>query len=363
MKYTAFIISIFLFLTACIDPIIPDYSKIVNENRLVVDASFNVGDGIHEVDINRTFTSGTNGGTTTVSQANVYLEDSLGNIYQLEERLNGNYVIQDQDICLEAGKQFKLLIELANGESFNSPFKKAPEIIKFDKISYRVINKQIFRDERPISVEFLEFNGENNSNQNETLYYQIDYDGSYAYSAPFQGSGECWPACAGQTPPSNLSSSPAICYIFEQVREPLNANSLLPANTEVVLLNFRTDFRFKIEYSMNLKINCIDKDTYNFLKAQAAQIAFGGGLFDSPPTNIIGNIVRTDVEDTYALGNFSISNGYQQRVYVQTIPSIEDGQCNYIPLPPPACMQPPYDYCCDCLLFPNSQENRPSFFP
>ena len=364
MRNKLFHIIIFFFLIlSCIDPFEPDYSGIVNENRLVVDANFAVGDDQHEVYLNRTYTVGTNGGTTRVSGATIYMEDSVGNKYFLEELFNGTYAIDDSEVCLEVGKQFQLFIELQNGEVFFSTIQTVPEIVKFDTIQYRIVNKPVLRDERIISVEFIEFIGVNNAFKEKSLFYQTDYGGVFGYTAPYQGSQICWPACAQETPPSNLSRFPSVCYITEQQLEPLNVGELKRVDKQLILLSIPTDFRFKIEYSVNLKVSSILKPNYEFIQENNDQIDYGGGLFDPPPTNIIGNIQSFDEGQSYALGYFNIKNSYEQRVYVDAISGIEDGQCNYTPLPAPECTQPPYDYCCDCLLYPGSQADRPSYFP
>jgi len=348
---------------ACIDPIDPDYKGIVNENRLVVDANLSVSDSIHTIRLSRTFDIGRDGSDSQVINARIFIESNSGISYDFEETLPGHYILPGTAVCFENDESYQLNVVLEDGSEYYSSSVVLPEVVEFDDVKYRIGEEAIIRDEREIFIPVLEVVASNNDFKEQAVYYQVEYEGVFSYRGLYQGSTECWPACfnSDEEPPEDISPRD-FCYIPEVVRKPLNVVELKPTDNKLVILSSELDFKFARQYSMNLIINTISKSHFELIEAQNSQLEYGGGIFDPPPTNIVGNITSTSSARNYALGNFHISNSYSTRIFIENVSGVQDNECLYEQLPPPACTKPPYDYCCDCRLYPGAKTKMPSFF-
>ncbi|WKK79963.2 DUF4249 family protein [Marivirga arenosa] len=347
---------------SCIDPYEPDYSNIENENRIVVDAKLSNADTIYKIALSNTIDVGADTSANFIIANRVFILDDNGLEYSFVHKGQGIYELASSELCFELDNTYQLNIELEDGTQYSSTPVSLPEQVKFTEIKYRLQDKLIIVDEEEVYVQYIDFYGINNLQRNNSIFYQIGYEGFFALYPPYQGSSICWPACKweeDQIPPD--LSSLTFCYAPDVDYSPLNVIDLKPENNEIVVASLPTDFKFAREYSMNLIINSIDKSTFEYILAQKNQLDYGGGLFDPPPTNIIGNISNPQRREDYALGNFSIVNSYEIRVHVPAISNADYSFCDYSA--EGICFEPPFDYCCDCRQYPGAITTRPEFFP
>ncbi|WNB17211.1 DUF4249 family protein [Marivirga arenosa] len=363
MRIILISILILYLCSGCIDEFDPDYNNIKNENRLVVDANLKVNDSIHEIFLSRTFAVGdTIKPTSGIIAEQVYIKDSNNKEYFFIHQGGGRYTITSEELCLEQNTSYQLFILIQDGSLYSSETIDVPKRVDFQYYDYEVEEVLRVVDERAVFLKSINFIGINEMQRTSSVYFQTGYVSTFELYPPLQGLTDCWSLQDEfDEIPSDLSVF-TFCYAKDSAERPLNVQELKPENDNLTLISLLLDFKFLRGHSIELDINAISKQTYEYTLAQKNQLDYGGGLFDPPPTNIIGNISNINSKEDYTLGNFSISNNYKTRIFVPFINNAEENFCQ-CPESDPGCGQPFFDYCCDCRLYPGAFTTRPTYFP
>ncbi len=351
---------------SCIDPFKPDFTDTPVQSLLVVEGLINNENKRQQIILSRSVPVSVNTGFFRESGANVTIKDDEDNCYQLQEETAGFYYTNPDDFQGEIGKSYQLHIELNSGEEYYSNFQEMLPVTTIDSTWYLLEEETFLIGDFVRTIRALNIY-EAISNPDEPSFTQYSYEGTYETESPLQGSSVCWrePSQVPQDISDTLK-----CYIDENERLPLNIfakdmnNLTIPGNS-LKIFTVRSNRRFEFGYSMVIKKSAITADYFNFMNEVKSQGAYGGGLFDPPPTEIRGNIVSAKNPDNRALGFFGTSVSTTKRIFISGVEVIEDTEglnCEYdaSTIPPEI---PPFTSCCDCRLYANSTDIKPDFWP
>lgn len=344
-------------LPTCEEPFTPDLSDIKSENELVVEGFITNGEGPHQITLSRTVAPDFLDRTTlpVESGAVVQVVDRDGNVHTLNETEPGVYSTDEAEFQARLGNAYQLKIELSNGEKFESDFQELIPVPPIDTLYHRRGTTEQVVDQVLRVREVVQILTDYSAHE-ETAYYRYEYDGTHAFNAQLQGSSSCWDVF--ESPPEDLSSE-TICYLNQNQRLPLNVSAFpdpLNAPTGTAnIFNLNFDIRFSLGFSMLVRKYALTKGYHDYLASVREQSEFRGSIFDSPPTQIIGNIRNVNNPDRFALGYFSTLAQTTKRIFIPSLGFRRDpGLCTGDAFPTD---------CCDCRLTQGAYTEKPDFWP
>jgi len=349
-----------LLFSTCVDRFNPDLSDIASENELVVEGFITDTDESQKITLSRTVAVGLEDFVNPPeSNAIVQVIDQDGNRHTLIEKQSGEYITNPFEFRAQVGNSYQLRIELADGEIYESDFQELLPVDPIDSVWWErsfveEVNGRFVRD-----IEVVRFYT-NYDEHDQTNYYRYEHFGTYAFASERQGQTICW--TNPDSIPVDLSPN-VICYLDTLGDLPLNISAypdpIEGATGSEEIFNIRFGIRFRLGYSIEVRKYNLTKEYFDFLSAVREQGEFGGSIFDSPPTQILGNIRNVNNPSRFALGYFSTLAQTTKRVQIpalgfQRIP----GRCDF----DPANFIPPGRDCCDCRERDSAYVERPSFW-
>lgn len=371
--------TLLFIVSTCTDPFNPDLSDIPSENELVVEGFITDRDMAHEVRLSRTVAVGTSPPAPPSERgANVQIIDQNGNSYTLTETEPGRYLTDETEFRAAFGNSYQLRIELADGEVYESDFQELLQVppindVWFERAQVETVDGRIVGSEEVVRF-FTDYEP-----HSEPAYYRYEHSGTYSFTSELQGNTICW------RNPENIPDglvSGTTCYLPSSDNLPLNV-STYPDPVEGAIgftdiFDIAFDIRFRLGYSILVKKYRLTKEYHDFLSDVREQTQFAGSIFDSPPTQIIGNIRSVTDPQKFALGFFSTQSEVTKRIFVPSLGAERMMEPTFIPalnaelvigrcwfasnLPPPDDI-PKFTDCCDCREIPGSTDRRPDFWP
>ena len=310
-KIIVFIFSI-IAVSSCIEVFVPDTAKYENSIFIealvtddpdlppVVKIAGNIPLKTKEDDYDSS-------GNNPIDGAEVFIICNDGNEYQLDNLIPGVYGAVNPAFIGEDGKSYKVIIYY-EGEVYESDFgilKSSPEI---DSISYKV-------DERKIADDGFSSKGYNflisthDDSQgpsyyrwiaDATYYYYLSYEADFIYNPPYglqpynnSDVMECW-------------RTKNIPGIFIAGTEGLVENSILEAP-----LHFESQYGDELtrRYRLHVKQLNISSENYYFWKDMDKLINQTGGLYETQPFRLQGNISCSSSPTSNVTGIFTDTRG------------------------------------------------------
>jgi hypothetical protein len=377
MKTKVTIALISAFMMGCIDPFQPEVRR--SDNLYVVEGLITNEVGPYYVEISKSIRYGGNiEGRERVSNASVEIFDDSDNCYPMEEIIKGRYATVDQGFIGEPGKEYFLRIITQEGIQIISTPEKMPTPVDITEINLRLIQKQFINNSGNISFDyFVEFLIDITLENSSSRFFKYDWEGTYKTIPPFNG---IYIDCPNFNPEFDPNFTPidpsAFCYVTDKAEKFINVLST-ESITEGIYFNhiitqINPNIKFEWRYSLLVKQLSITKSAYSFYNAIESQQNNVGGLFDSPPTRIKGNLRIEGAEKNEVLGYFMVASVSSKRAFFNNS-DLNKGfthyetcdcyptrtECLSDPNFPP---DPVSNYCCDCRLLENSTTNIPDFW-
>ena len=305
------IIPILLLCWACVDPFDPPPGNY--EDLLVVEAFLTDDDTAQTIRLSRSYPIDTTEFIPVVN-ANVTVQDDAGNTYIFQQADAGDYIIQPENFTPQVGRRYVLNVDLSPSERYVSApveMKPAQEIdeLYFEPTSFidgsgNVVNgfKVALNSSGPVG---------------ETAYFRYEWEETYKTVPPFGSSlvydkdtetieerteniSECWV--------SNSSSS-----IILATTDGLNVNEI--QDQAVRYVSFESA-ELNQRYSILVKQIPLDKSGYEFWTNLAESNESTGGLFDTQPFPLTGNLRNLEDPQEAVLGYFDVSTVSTQRIFI-----------------------------------------------
>ncbi len=315
-----FLLIFTLIFTSCIKEFNP-VIKSADEKKYVITGSVSNADSAQTVNISM----------TSPIQAPAYLPvggcivsilDDNGNTFNLSETGNGNYSAVIDQVYLTAGTSFKLSVTTPDGEVIESDYDMMTESPSVDSVYY------ITEDhEGLIEGEFLkgiQFYIDLDGAETGTRYYRWEASETWEYHADFYREwyydGEIhhiWP------PDSSLK----VCWRTRYIPRifTLTTGNLIENKFRKLPLHFVDNLTTKLAYGYSLLIKqyALSETAYTYWDQLRINSEEQGGLYETQPLAIQGNIHSITNPDKEVLGFFGASTVTTKRIFVQNVPNLE----------------------------------------
>jgi hypothetical protein len=354
-------------LCSCIETFDPEIDK-VEEGALVIEGLITNESRPYEVKISKSISIEESGTSyELISDANVIVMDKNGITYSFEMTSPGIYKSNENEFIGEIGNGYQLIVEY-NNSTYESSYEDILPNYAIDSVygefEYRAVQSETGEiTNQPFINIYADINF-----PNQEYYYRYDWEATYKAETPLQGSNICWPA-PNNIPLSDLDPLKN-CYVNEMSNGFLRiftSKGLTGTKfTKYLIYSVNPNKRLQIKYSPLIKQYTLSPEAFAFWNSIENQSLSGGGLFDAPPTQIIGNIRNTSNDDEVVLGYFTASSVAKTRVFLlpSLVPELDHyaADCSTAsgsPLSPPI-VPPPS--CCECTFLPFSSEQKPDFW-
>lgn len=339
------IASLFL-LTTCIDPIKFDVEG--EEARLVIDGfisnvsfteqSLNPAPAMRFYVALRWSSDVTNVLDEVISDASVSLLTSEGESYRYSWDFNQQrYLINDVDFAAKENVDYRIHVELANGEvyeSFDDQLYPAPAIEGVN-INHETILKSI---EVGSQTQLIEQRGVRlsvplgDNDTGETLRYRWKIIPSWVFETSLLSDDNPNKRCYATD-----------IYDYQQI----NIWEDNSGGYDHDLFFLETDDNEQVQYEFSAYITqySLSEQAYQFWDQLAVQQQSGGGIFDPPPFTLVTNIRNVNDESEKVSGFFFVAHesSYRWYLYPQDLPYslVFQDPCEPLPgvpfIPPAGC--------------------------
>lgn len=326
MRLIKFIILLVLtgsLLDGCIDPYDPGDLKF--ENMLFIEAS--ITDDPNQTPYVRfthayPFSENNYEGEPLVNTigATIYVENTKGQRFYFIEGSSWGwwgppyYYLDDPAFVLEEGESYMLYIETSDGHIFESQFEKYMPSPPVEEITYRYDTWE--EGQSGEQEEGYRFYISSSAPDQDPLYLRWIADATWSFLVPFRAS-HYWD---GQNLIDSTNNDRRFCYdseniegIFTGTSEGLAVNRV----SEIPLHGVSSyGYRLQTKYSLHVRQMRISQSAYRFWKDLDALLYESGGLYETIPFRMTGNISCVSHEDISVAGIFELAGVSETRVFV-----------------------------------------------
>lgn len=308
------IIPIFIFITlaGCIEPFTPQIDE--SEESLVIEGQIADQEGFHYIHISRTAPYN-DPHKIPEPDCQVEVVDNYGNIFEFYESDSGVYMQWLPKDFLNIGTQYKVKVITTDGNIYESDFNEllssSPPI---DNIYYEIETRETDDPDKPLNgIQFyLDLNAPGDFARNyrweleETWEYEAAYRIQYYYDGTIHEIDDpfflfrCW-----RTEPIRK------IYTFTTRYSTSNTINKFPLNYVSNQSN-----RLKIKYSLLVKQYSLSNTAYDYWFQVQKQSQERGGLYETQPVQIQGNISNINDPEEVVLGFFDVSSVPEKRIFV-----------------------------------------------
>jgi len=303
----AFYISL-VFMCGCVEPYYPEEISSA-PSILVVDGYINTTAHSAKVTLSHSTALNATGLPEPERGASVRIERDDATQFALTETNPGSYQLDDMTLDLTA--KYRLLIMTAAGKSYTSELIELTNTPNIDSVTWKAEEDGI-----RIYVNTHDPSG-------VAKYYMWNYDETWEHTAALYSSYKLIDGVVYQRAQDDLIFR---CWTHE------SSTQIMVGNTERLSSEIITDLpltfirggtiRLSFRYSILVHQQSLTKEGYEFW-SQLQKLSEGlGGLFDSQPYQLLGNIRASENNET-VLGFFSGGAVTEKRIFIsyQELPS------------------------------------------
>jgi len=333
MRLSNILILILIFASSCIDLFVPETSEY--EDVLFIEALVTNDPTVPpQVLISRTLpitirnSSNINRSLAKISNASVTILCNDGNSYDFIETETGRYSPADPLFIGENDKSYKLSVSY-NGQTYESAYELLRISPPIDSLTSDIVqSKETDIGENIYGLRFFASTHDDNS---EESYYRWLLDATYSYTVPFNSTHKWLDGTTVRFDNYNLIR----CYKDKNILGVYIASTEGLAENKVVdaPLNFESQYgdELSIVYSLHANQLRISEPAYMFWRDLNKLIYETGGLYETQPFKLSGNIECVTDQNQSVIGIFEVAGVSQAREYFFKPPEINiyTMQCQY----------------------------------
>lgn len=294
--------ALILVISACLEPY---YAPVSNENPnfLVVDGFLNATDQTATVRLSHTIQLAEGNDFPFEKLAHVTVKSETGSTITLIEQDSGRYFAEG--LAIDPSLKYQLNVVTKNGDKYMSDFTTITVTPEIDSLSWRQVNDglQIYSDTHDV-------NG-------NSRYYRWGYAETWEHHAPYLSGYKIVNNAAVYREPDE--------FIF-QCYKSNKSTEILVASTERLNADVVNDFpviyiprvsdRISVLYHIKVQQRVIEKKEFEFWDDLERVTETLGGLFDSQPYEIIGNVHSLTNPEAPVLGYFSAGKVTYKEMFI-----------------------------------------------
>lgn len=294
--------SLIILAMGCIEPYPPpDIGE--NVSILVVDGFINATDSSATVQLTKAVALSEPESYPAEKGAAVSIHSEKGDSYALIEQDSGRY--SASGLPIDPSTKYQLSIHTAGNRDYISDFVSVTQTRPIDSVTWRP-------EEEGITILV-----NTHDDTDGSRYYLWDYIETWEYRAPYPSA---YTNVNGQVILRKQEDIAYICYrTLQSTKITVGSTARLSAD---VVRDFpvtyvkATDSRVSATYSILVRQRVIEKRHYEYMQDLQRVTESVGGLFDSQPYEILGNILSAD-PSIPVLGYFSAGLISEQRIFVR----------------------------------------------
>jgi hypothetical protein len=271
-----------------------------------------------------------------LSDCRVSIVDNHDKSFNGTEFENGKYRVRTPRELLTVGNAYRLEIETATGAQLVSEFETLMDCPDIDSVYY-------IREDKPtndpeVFIEGIQFYLDLDDQGSGNGYYKFDVEETWEYHTAqplewyFDGT------TLHHIIPRDWSHN--VCWTTQMVKDILILNTAeLQSNAyKQFPLHFvdNTTPHLAQMYSILVKQYAISESAYVFWDQLRINNLEQGGLYDTQPLTVQGNLENKTNPDQSVLGYFRVSSVKTQRIFVSDVPGLE---IKYLPLCSPSLLR------------------------
>ncbi len=287
-----------------------------------------------KVTISRSIPLNREGGYIYETGATVSVECDDGTSFPFFETTPGVYRTAGLPVIPEQGKSYRLLVATSDQKIYASAYEPYTPPAPIDSVTYRAEYTKV--SEFGEWEHGLKFYANASSSDDRPLYLRWLLDATYHYSVPFPGDF-VW---TGSVVENYLGPDYRYCWKSLEISGIFIADSYGTEGNRVAdaELNFVSQFgdQLTIRYSLNVVQLTIPRSAYEFWYDLKKMIDDTGGLYETQPFRIRGNIECISDPDTEAGGVFEVAGVSRARIFADrpTEFEIRPFNCSLVPIGP-----------------------------
>lgn len=321
IKVILFLLTFIFIFPSCIEPFSLDIGG-GNSNEYSVNGQVTDQEGYQTVTISMT-SSIDNPSYNPLSNCDVRIIDNNGDVFKLTEFEKGNYRVWMSKESLKNGNSYQLKIITESGIEIVSDFDKMPEAVEIDSVYYKREDIPTSNPQKPIQgIQFyIDVDGKNTNN----YYYRWEITETWEHRAAYPKSWYWTGYATIKVDPPDFSRF--FCWSTLNIKNTYNLTTkdLAQNKYRMYKLHFVDNQTQRLTYCYSVLVNQFaqSEPAYKYWENLRINSNDQGGLYNTQPIRIIGNLKSTSNPDLTILGFFGASSVSSKRIFARDIENIE----------------------------------------
>jgi hypothetical protein len=300
-------------IAGCIDPYTPDLGG--GNDMLVINGRITDQEGYQYVEVSRS-SDIYNPIKHPVSDCTIQIEDENQNIFRMTEINEGRYACQMSKENLVIGTKFRLLVKTPENKHYQSDFEELLACPQIDSITYDECRIELSNPYRSVNaVQFYLYSnasGDFAENYMWEMTETWEYHSKYLIGAIYDG--ELTELLMPSDELNTCYKSGKISEIFTHSTRNVDSDRI-----QKFPLNYVTDETDRLgwKYSLNVRQFSLSHKAFDYFNTIRELSRETGGMYETQPDNIPGNIYNTDNPDEKVIGMFYASSVTEKRIFVK----------------------------------------------
>lgn len=292
-----------LVMASCVEPFdIPVRNEDVS--LLVVDGFINTNTNTATVTLSRAIPLSSTSAFPRELNASVFIEEEGGQETQLLDLTNGVY--ERKHPAFVNGKRFRLRIVTESQKEYTSAYITTKTTPPIDELSWTASKQGV-----TITLNTEDPEGKTN-------YYRWEYTETWKYEATFSSEYKLVGGAAAIRPANEYIKT---CYATDLSSEintgtTINFTSDKLVGHELTMIPFLSP-KTRLHYSILVKQYALSKEGYEYWQQLSVNTESLGGLFDPQPSQLRGNITRSDDVNEPVIGYFDGGSVSEKRLFIK----------------------------------------------
>jgi Domain of unknown function (DUF4249) len=305
-------LGLLLLFRGCTYPFTPEVEEI--PEMIVISGKINNPDGHPIVEVSMS-SSYNDPAYNPVSKCTVFISDDKNNRFSLSEFSPGKYHCWIDLAYLSYGTGYRVEVTTPDGKQYQSDYETLLPCPPIENLYYEVKEKETDNPDNPLYG--IQFFLDTDASGSEAKNFMWDLTETWEYHSKYM---------VGDYYDGTINFSPqtydTLFYCWKTARiydiYTFTVNDLTSGKITRCPLNYvsgETD-RLSVKYSLLVKQYSISQNAYNYWNAVKDQSQNTGGMYETQPVSIKGNIhCITNPEET-VLGYFTVSSCTEKRIFV-----------------------------------------------
>jgi hypothetical protein len=252
-----------------------------------------------------------------VSDGLLTIEDDKGNAFGLEEYENGRYRVWMDQEFLNPGVSYRLLITTPSGEDIISDYDTMPACPPIDS-AYNMREEVVTRSGEILTgmQYYIDFYG----SDTDSHFYRWTADETWEYHSPYPIE-YYYNGTKNQVIPPDYSYM--VCWVTKPVDKifSVTTNNLVSNSYRKLPLHFvdNTTTKLYFGYSVLITQHALSAKAFDFWEQLRLNSGKDGGLYETQPLPVQGNLQNRTRPEKKVLGYFGASSVSQRRSYLDAV--------------------------------------------